>query len=139
MRDGYIPPDLEALLRRADDAFTPFRTRLARARELPLPAVEPPDPERLRAAARQPDAPDELKAVDRAVCAGRATWRDVLSGRLDHLPEVAAFYRAAGERLVEARDEEVPVAAAPEEARRPAPPVDDWDDEPPQTFLRRGW
>lgn len=138
MRDGYIPPDLEALLRRADAAFDPFRDRLAQARRLPLPEIEPPDPEQLRAAAARPDAPDELKAVARAIRDGRTTWADLLAGRSDHLPEVAAFYRVAGEQVARAARGE---STDPTPSKRPArpKPVDEDEDEPPQSFMRRGW
>lgn len=143
MRDGYVPPELEALRRRADIAFDPFRTRLIRARELPVPDIAPPDPEALGAAARRPDAPEELKAVDRAVRDGRTTWADVAAGRADQLPEVLAMHRAGAEQLARAQHEEpepdAPPAAPP--PRRPVrqEPVDRWDDEPPETFMRHGW
>jgi hypothetical protein len=138
MRDDYVPPELESLLRSADQAFEPFRTRLARARELPLPDIEPPDPGELRAAAQRPDAPAELKAVERAVREGRTSWPEVISGRADRLPEVAAFHRAGARRLADARHEEPDAAPA---ARPPAParPAEEWADEPPDTFMKRGW
>lgn len=138
MRDDYIPSELEALRRRADEAFDPFRTRLARARELPLPDIGPPDPDELRAAAQRPDAPAELKAVERAVREGRTTWPEVISGRADRLPEVAALHRAGAQHLADARHEE-PDAAPAARPPKPTRPVEEWEDEPPDTFMKRGW
>jgi hypothetical protein len=141
MRDNYVPPELEALRYRAENAFEPFRTRLIRARELPLPNIEPPDPGALRAAAQRPDAPGVLKAVERAVRDGRTTWPEVISGRADRLPEVATLYRAGVQHLLNAqRDVPAdPSATPPPKPTRPAQPVEDWEDGPPETFMRRGW
>lgn len=139
MRDNYVPPELEALRYRAEDAFEPFRTRLARARELPQPDIAPPSPDELRAAAQRPDAPAALKAVERAVRDGRTTWPMVISGRAAHLPEVTEFYRASVEYLRGAQHEE-PHAAPAAPPRKPARPLDDWEEDgPPETFMRRDW
>lgn len=145
MRDNYVPPELTALRDRAENAFEPFRTRLVRARELPLPDIAPPDPDELRAAAQRPDAPAVLTAVQRAVRDGRTTWPEVISGRAGHLPEVADFYRAGAQHLLNAQPEEpdaTPTPPPPTRARRArrARPVEDWEEDgPPETFMRCGW
>jgi hypothetical protein len=142
MRDNYVPPELEALRHRAENAFEPFRTRLARARELPLPHIAPPNPDELRAAAQHPNAPAALKAVERAVRDGRTTWPDVISGRADRLPEVTELHRASVQHLLNAQHEKpdaTPAAPRPKPARR-ARPREDWEEDgPPDTFMRRGW
>jgi hypothetical protein len=60
----------------------------------------------LTAAAQARDAPAELRALAAAVRAGRVTWEQCVLGKADDLPEVRAFYGAAGEDQRPTHDDE---------------------------------
>lgn len=101
MYDGYVPPRLEAPLAAFENAIADLRTRRIRLEQVELPAAEGPSTAELAEAAARPDAPAELKAVARAVEEGRASWDDVLAGRVDAAPEIGEMFDASRERFAE--------------------------------------
>ena len=111
MRDHGAPDHVRDGLRRVTDMIDELRTariRLGKAAEehaAKNPRVARADPaERLRAAAMSRDASIELVRLARAVQDGRTTWRAVVSGQANALPEVVAVQARAREgvaRLVD--------------------------------------
>lgn len=136
------PPELEELLRRADNAFGTLRTSLMRAYEMPVPEFTGPSPEELAEAARDPKAGPELRAVDALVRKKKFTWSDVLDGRVDDVAEVRALQEFGKRRLTkimvdgpqdppeEAPDE--PVEQEPRKRRR-------GDDEDGGSLMHDAW
>lgn len=132
MRDD-VPDYLRAELNRLDDSVAELDTIIARANELPLPEIEPVDPDIMAAAAADPNAAPELRAVARAVAEGRTSWAEVsATGGATDMPEVRDL-RAAGAQLTlraleERQEAERPAAAAP--PRRPVRrPADDEEED----------
>lgn len=99
MYDGYVPPHAEESLRGFEDALADLRTRRIRLERVEMPQVEGPTSRDLAHAAAQPGAPAELRSMARAVAEGRASWDDVLAGRVGAAPEVAALFDASRERF----------------------------------------
>lgn len=96
-----LPPHLEAPLRAFDEAMVDLRTRRIRLEAVEVPDVPGPSPKDLADAAARPDAPAPLKAMARAVAEERATWEDVLAGRVDAAPEVRGLFGASHARFAE--------------------------------------
>jgi len=121
-----LAPELADALRRIENLTASCTARLssAQARWNTAPAPRDVDPERIRALAESPRAPDELKAVARAVREGRTTWRKAVAGEADHLPEVRAFQKAQRERLVQQTP--APRQRADDETDRPMAVRDNW-------------
>jgi hypothetical protein len=119
--------DLSTELARFDDALAQLDTDIARANALPLPELEPADPEVMAQAAADQRAAPELRAVAAAVAEGRTTWAEVATtgGALD-LPEVRGLYAAGAEHVRRMIEEEQLGRVGP--ARPVRPPVDDGDD-----------
>lgn len=129
MYDGHVPPHAEEALRGFENALADLRTRRIRLERVEVPDVEGPSPREMAEAAARPDAPAELRAVARAVAEGRAGWDDVLAGRVDAAPEVAALFDASRERFAalmergRAEDERLERLARTERAE----PAEGWD------------
>ncbi|MBM9460917.1 hypothetical protein JK386_13515 [Nocardioides sp. zg-536] len=96
-----LPEHVQTRLHAFEEALVDLRTRRVRLEAIELPDAPGPDPADLARAAGRPDAPPELRAVGRAVAEGRASWDDVLAGRVDAAPEVGALFAASRERFAE--------------------------------------
>lgn len=121
-----LAPELADALRRIENLTASCTERLssAQARWNTAPAPRDVDPERIRALAESSRAPDELRAVARAVREGRTTWREAVAGEADHLPEVRGFHKAQRERLV--RPAPAPRPRADDETDQPMAVHDNW-------------
>jgi hypothetical protein len=119
-----MPNELADALRRIENLTASCTERLssAQARWKTTAAPRDVDPERLRTLAESPGAPDELKAVAKAVREGRTTWRQAVAGDADHLPEVRAFHKA--QRL--AARTPAPRTRADHETDQPMAVHDNW-------------
>ncbi|TCP57451.1 hypothetical protein EV191_1011406 [Tamaricihabitans halophyticus] len=154
-----VPPHMRNKVNQIETIAAEMDTRLARAKELPVPELEPVDPKIVAEHAQSPDAPHQLKMVARAVAEGRTTWTEVASGGGLDLPEVRDLRdyglvqlerdteqyladEAAGRLGPDGRPLEQPEPpATPAEPAPPArsarPPRDDDDDDfSGMTFLR---
>jgi hypothetical protein len=121
-----MPNELADALRRIENLTAACTERLsnAQARWKTTSAPRDVDPERLRTLAESPGAPDELRAVAKAVREGRTTWRQAVAGDADHLPEVRAFHQAQRERLVQ--QPPAPRTRADDETDQPMAVHDTW-------------
>ena len=136
MPEQDLPPELEELLRRADNAFGTLRTSLMRAYELPIPEYEGPTPDELSEAAKDATASPALRAVDALVRKGKFTWDDVLRGRADGVAEVGAlqeFGKRQLIRLIEDGPQDEPVEEKPAKPHRPD------DDDAGGPMMRDAW
>lgn len=118
--------DLRTELAQFDDALAQLDSDIAMANALPLPELEPTDPEVMAQAAADPRAAPELRAVAAAVAQGRTTWAEVATtgGALD-LPEVQNLYAAGAEHVRHMIEEERDAAAAEAPATQPRVKHDD--------------
>ncbi len=129
-----IPEHLRPALARFQDAIGTLRTTRLRAEQLVVPPLDPPDPRLLEQAASRPDAPEQLKAVLRAVREGRTSWAEVTAGHGLDVPEIRDLISASGPRMLEklAEAEAAPGVPADPAARQTGPRrarPDDWDED----------
>ena len=139
------PPHLGSALRRFDDAVATLRGTVIRASKIEIPDLPPPDPKELERAAAAPDAPEQLRAVARAVREGRTSWAEVAAGKGLDVPEIHDLIAASGprmaEKLAEAEAELAEQEAGngtPARAHRRGPAPDDEDFEQHRIFRKRG-
>lgn len=92
--DSWKTPDLRAAEAQVDARFKEAQDLANRLKDTPLPPVPPVDfkaiAQQVERAAREKDAPEQLKALKRKVDAGEFTWQDVVSGKVANDPDVQA-------------------------------------------------
>lgn len=84
-----------------DEAALQVDEALARAEEMSFdnPPLSDEDVERFEQAARDPNAPDQMKQLAKRVDEGSFTWRDVAEGKVMRDPDVRAAFAEAGKHV----------------------------------------
>jgi hypothetical protein len=125
-----VPDYLRSTYGRLTETAAELDTLVMRANEMPLPEFEPIDPGQLAEAAKDPNAPAELRAVAQAVAERRTTWAEVASGGGRDVPEINDLLLSGADRIGRAlagEDVDAPPPAPSTRSRRGGPPDEDED------------